>query len=291
VAGERAPEAGPATGRPDDPGNLVIRPQALLLTFCALFLLDRPGQLSTATFVEALTRTGVGEHAARTSLTRMSQRGLLRRHRAGSKVYLCLTEPAESLLRGAEDRAWLQGAVNRSWTGEWTLLSFSLPESRRADRHQLRKRLSWEGFGLLHNGLWIIPATVDVAQVLSGLDLDDQVKAFRGTTLAPTDALQIVHDAWNLRALSAGYTQFMARWKEPGTREENEDPLARFLSLLTEWLLLVRIDPRLPVQLLPEDWPAVAAQELALRLRTAHEPAARRTFATFADHRPIQPLG
>jgi phenylacetic acid degradation operon negative regulatory protein len=268
-------------------GNLIVRPQALLLTFCAHFLLDQPGPLFTGTFLETLTRAGIGEHAARTTLTRMSQRGLLERHRAGTKVYLSLTERSEQLLRGAEDRVWLQGAVNRSWTGEWTLLSFSLPESRRAERHQLRKRLSWEGFGLLNNGLWITPSAVDIAEVLVGLDLDDAVKAFRATALPPTQVHRIVHDAWDLEALSARYLQFLGRWGNPGVRSDGEDALARFLLLLTEWLLLVRIDPHLPVQLLPQGWPAVAAEQLVERLRAAYEPLARDTFSTFADRLPI----
>jgi len=270
----------------DADASLVVRPQALLLTFCAHFLLDQPEPLFTGTFLEALTRAGIGEHAARTTLTRMSQRGLLARHRSGAKVYFSLTERAQDLLRGAEDRVWLQGAVNRSWTGDWTLLSFSLPESRRAERHQLRKRLGWEGFGLLHNGLWITPAAVDVPKVLAGLNLDQEVKAFRATALSPTDVQQIVHDAWDLDALAAGYTRFLARWSEPTPRPAEEDPLGRFLLLLTEWLLLVRIDPHLPVQLLPEGWPAVVAEGLVERLRTGYEASARETFTAFADRLP-----
>jgi phenylacetic acid degradation operon negative regulatory protein len=260
-----------------------VRPQAVLLTFCAHFLLGRPAALFTGSFVEAVTRTGIGEHAARTTLTRMGQRGLLDRYRAGPKVYLSLTARTERLLHDAEARIWLQGAVNRSWSGEWTLLSFSLPESRRADRHQLRKRLSWEGFGMLHSGLWIAPPTADVPSVLAGLDVNDDVKVFRATALEPTDVRRLVADAWDLDALAAGYAGFLARWTGPAPRADVGDDLARFLLLLTEWLLLVRIDPHLPESLLPPDWPAVEAEQLIHRLRADYEPAARRAFDRFAD--------
>lgn len=275
-----------STDGADRAAGQLVRPQALLLTFCAHFLLDTPEPLFTGAFVEALTRAGVGEHAARTTLTRMSQRGLLDRQRSGAKVYLSLTARAERMLRDAEDRVWLQGAVNRSWAGQWTLLSFSLPESRRAERHQLRKRLSWEGFGLLHNGLWIIPAEVDVTRLLAGLDLDQEVKAFRAEAMPPTRVQQLVDDAWDLDALASGYTRYLQRWKAPSARPEDEDVLARYLLLLTEWLLLVRIDPHLPVELLPEDWPAVPAEQLVGQLRVAYEQPARAAFETFADRVP-----
>ena len=268
-----------------------VRPQAALLTFCAHFLLDRPDPLFTGSFIDAVTRAGIGEHAARTTLTRMGQRGLLDRHRVGPKVYLSLTPRTGRLLHDAEARVWLQGAVNRSWSGDWTLLSFSLPESRRADRHQLRKRLSWEGFGMLHNGLWITPSAVDVPKVLSGLNVDEDVKAFRATALAPTEVRRLVADAWDLGALAAGYTAFLGRWAGPAPRTDLGDDLARFLLLLTEWLLLVRIDPHLPESVLPPDWPAVAAERLVHRLRAEYEPAARHVFEQFADWGTPAPAG
>lgn len=270
----------------DEFAGPTVRPQAVLLTFCAHFLLDRAAPLFTGSFVEAVTRAGIGEHAVRTTLTRMCQRGLLDRHRSGSKVYLSLTERTQRLLRDAEARVWLQGAVNRSWSGDWTLLSFSLPESRRADRHQLRKRLSWEGFGMLHSGLWIAPPTADVPRVLAGLDVDDDVKVFRATALEPTDVRRLVADAWDLNALAAGYEAFLARWAGTAPRAEAGDDLARFLLLLTEWLLLVRIDPHLPESLLPRDWPAGTAEQLVRKLRAAYEPGARQAFDRFADWGP-----
>ncbi|MFI7699538.1 PaaX family transcriptional regulator C-terminal domain-containing protein [Nonomuraea sp. NPDC049480] len=296
--------AGPAAGRDGDPGarsterddevrggaqqdaSLAVRPQSLLLTLCAHFLLDQPGALFTGSFVEALTRAGVGEHAARTTLTRMCQRGLLARSRVGAKVYLSLTTRGQQVLRDAETRVWLQGAVNHSWSGEWTVLSFSLPESRRAERHQLRKRLAWEGFGMIHSGLWITPSAVDVPQVLSGLNLDSEVKVFKGAALAPTDVRQMVEDAWDLDALADGYSRFLERWGGQGPGSGVDDALARYLLLLTEWLLLVRMDPHLPAALLPPDWPAMPAEQLVVRLRKAYEPAAWSAFEGFADRRP-----
>ena len=276
--------------QPLDPADagLTVRPQAVVLTFCGNFLLDHPGALFTGSVVDAVTRTGIGEHATRTTLTRMSQRGLLLRHRIGSKVYLSLSERTARLLHDAESRVWLQGAVNRSWSGDWTLLSFSLPESRRAERHQLRKRLTWEGFGLLHNGLWITPSTVDVPRVLAGLDIDDEVKVFRAAALPPTDVRRLVADAWDLSSLAAGYAEFLARWSGPAPGMDAGDDLARFLLLLTEWLLLVRIDPHLPESLLPSDWPAVAAEQLVLRLRAKYEPTARKTFDRIAEWTSVQ---
>lgn len=45
--------------------------------------------------------------------------------------------------------------------------------------------------------------------------------------------------------------------------------------MTTEWLQLVRDDPRLPVEHLPEGWPAVRGQQVLLDLRDRYEARAR----------------
>ena len=44
------------------------------------------------------------------------------------------------------------------------------------------------------------------------------------------------------------------------------DDLARQLMLHTDWLQLVRQDPHLPAGQLPQDWPAISAEEVFRRL-------------------------
>jgi phenylacetic acid degradation operon negative regulatory protein len=85
----------------------------------------------------------------------MVKRELLTRHRRGRKVYLALTPRASAVLEDGHRRVWKTGAVNRAWNGGWTLVGFSLPDSRRGERHDLRSQLMRAGFGPLQNGLWI----------------------------------------------------------------------------------------------------------------------------------------
>lgn len=271
----------------DEPGGRTwIRPQALLLTFCGGHLLGRDEAVFSGSFVEVLSRLDVGEHAARSTLARMTRRGLLRRYRSGKRVYFGLTRHATEVLEDGAERIWRRGAVNRDWDGQWTLLGFSLPENRRADRHLLRSRLLWAGFGMLQNGLWI-SSGADVSGALGDLDVLDHIRVFRAHTLAPTDTAEMIRGTWDLPALAARYRQFLSRWDVPEPLPDAPDDLTRQLLLFTEWLLLVRHDPHLPLVHLPVDWPAVRAEQVANRLRERYEAPARKLADTIIDRIPL----
>jgi phenylacetic acid degradation operon negative regulatory protein len=261
------------------------RPQALMLTFCAVYMLDRRHAVYSGSLVEVLGRVGVGEHAARSTLSRMTARGLLERHRSGRRVYFAITDQAAAVLQEGGRR--LGRAVNREWDGTWTLLGFSLPESRRADRHLLRSRLAWAGFGPLQNGLWIAPHPVDVAELLAGLDVVEHVKAFRAHTLPPTLIDEMINDAWDLDRIAAGYRAFLDRWGIAGPEADGGDPLSHLLLMSAEWLLLIRQDPRLPLRHLPPDWPAVPAERLFLARRATLLERARPVVDALLDRIPL----
>jgi phenylacetic acid degradation operon negative regulatory protein len=266
----------PAASAITPEANGSLRPQTLVLTFLGNAVLGRNIAVGTGSYIDVLARMGVSEQAARSTLTRMVNRGLLVRHRRGRNTYFGLTPRAVAVLTEGEHRVWRAGAVNGDGEPRWTLLGFSLPESRRDDRHLIRSRLRWAGFGLLRSGLWIAPGDVDIAAVLPDRRLLNDVLAFRAEPAEPTDIDQLVGEAYDLDAIASGYRQFIHRWDRPRPLPAAPDDLARLLWLLSEWFLLLRDDPRLPRRHLPSDWPAGAAEELFHRHHAQLRPAARR---------------
>ncbi|WP_246204194.1 PaaX family transcriptional regulator [Streptomyces tailanensis] len=191
------------------------RPQSLVLSFFGNHVLDRgEGDLGvySGSIIDVLGRVGTGEQAVRSTLTRMVNRGLLRRQREGRKMYFGLTPHASDILRDGGRRIWSIGAVNEDWDGTWTLLGFSLPESWQRQRHDLRSRLTWSGFGALYSGLWIAPGRVDVREIVSELGLDAHVKVFHARADEFTDIGLMIRESWDLEALAARYVAFDKRW-------------------------------------------------------------------------------
>lgn len=228
---------------------------AIMLTFLGDHVLDRDVCVYSGSVIDVLARAGVSAEATRSTLTRMTGRGLLRRQRHGRRMYFGLTARSARILRDGAVRLWQTGAVNRDWDGTWTLLAFSLPGERQRERHDLRASLSWAGFGPVQGGLWIAPGHPDVGPLLTS-----HIRVFRARADDSTDIAEMIAGAYDLPALATRYDDFRRRWQahDPASA----DPLATKLHLVTEWLDIIRRDPRLPVQHLPSPWPAAPAQEL-----------------------------
>jgi DNA-binding transcriptional regulator PaaX len=251
------------------------RPQSLLLSFFGALVVDFGlPPLPTMTLLDLLGDLGVTEAAARATLKRMTQRGLLVRGQVGRTAEYALTPLAEDVLREARERVASPTPFDHP-ADEWTLLSYSVPESRRDLRHRVRARLTWAGFGGVRDGLWIAPGTVDVAAVLGRSDLAgvaDLADAFAARPLPGTDLDRLVHRAWDVPAVRRAHTWFIETWSSP---PRVGGSLAQLTLLGADWLSLLRIDPGLPAAHLGPDWPAAISSATYRRVFDGLEPAAR----------------
>jgi phenylacetic acid degradation operon negative regulatory protein len=260
-------------GAPDETAS--ARPQSLMLSFLGIHVLDRRVAVFSGSVIDVFARVGVSEEAVRATLTRMVKRDLLARHRNGRRMYFGLTARSAAVLEDGHHRVWRSGVVNRDWDGTWTMVGFSLPESWRSQRHDLRSRLIWGGFGAVQNGLWIAPGEVDVPSLVGDLDLDEYLKVFTARAAKPTEAEQFVRTAFDVPAVAVRYQAFLGRWDRDHPYPDAPDDLARQLLLHTDWLQLVRQDPRLPAEHLPAEWPAIRAEQVFRALAHAYEEPAR----------------
>jgi DNA-binding transcriptional regulator PaaX len=266
------------------------RPQQLLLSFLGALILDHDvPSIGSRIFLHLLGDLGVAEAAGRATLARMTRKGLLERRQVGRTARYELTEGGADTLRQAKVRV-LSPAPFAHPEGGWTLLSYSMPESRRDLRHQIRARLSWAGFGGLRDGLWIAPGHVDVSQVLAGDVFDglgELAEAFHAQPTSGTDLARLIHRAWDVPAIRSEHERFLAAW-EPDDAAEGR-PLSRLTLLGADWLQLLRTDPGLPAEHLSNDWPAErSAQVYRKRYDALEAPAEewlRRLIAADARRR------
>ncbi|HET8588548.1 MAG TPA: PaaX family transcriptional regulator C-terminal domain-containing protein [Nakamurella sp.] len=262
---------------PDRAGS----PSSLIVTFAGCYLRQIGGWIAVADLIRLLCLVGVPEPAVRQSVLRLKSRGFLAAERRDGTAGYRLTRAGRDDLAPGDRRIFRYGRADLA--DGWVLAVFSVPEERRHHRHQLRSQLGWLGFGAVGAGVWAAPAALadPARQLLLQDGLDRYVTWFHARALDPVD----VGAWWDLAALRRQYEAFLARWEHvahadgragvpvaPGseasvTGPAGSDAFAGYLQLVDSWRLFPRIDPGLPAELLPDDWPGPVAWQVFSTLR------------------------
>ncbi|HEV7979207.1 PaaX family transcriptional regulator C-terminal domain-containing protein [Amycolatopsis sp.] len=260
------------------------------MTMLGRYCIEENPAISTAGYIDALDRIGVSAHATRLTVSRMTERGLLERLREGRAAYFRATDVALRVVRVQDQRTFHGAGESANPEGAWTILCFSLPESHRKERHLLRRRLAWEGFGLLRDGVWIAPGEHDLGDILEQLSqagVDQNVEAF---TAYPKlgDVHGMISRTWELEELSERYESFLRDWDVPAPAPQAADALGRDLLLISTWRQLLRETPRLPDAHLPDGWPAARCLDLFRTLHAEYHPEADRLFAGILEENRLR---
>lgn len=265
-----------------DDSILTRKPRQLLLAFFGEYVCDRFFEpLRASVLIGALESAGVAASAVRTNLDRMVRSGMLERTRLGREIGFLLTPHGSEVLREASVRVNGPAPFEPQSDG-WTVVTFSVPEHLRDLRHRLRAALTWSGFALLRDGLWIAPGAVDLAGALGAIIPDlppASVNAFSAAELDGFPMVETVRLAWDVEAIRTAHHEFIAHWEHDDAASDLPPITARTI-LVADWLALLRADPRLPRQYMGDDWPADRSFELFTRRHREFAFPAVRDFAT-----------
>ncbi len=249
---------------------------SVLRTFVGLYRRRLDGWIAIADLVRLLEDLGIPAARTRTGVVRLKKKGLLLHDRAGAIGYRLNPASLPMLERG--DRRIFE--IRRMCDGDpWCLISFSIPESQRDLRHQLRRRLQWIGCGVAAPALWVCPDYLadEVRQILEDLDASEYAMLFRAQAMQSPDELKrLVRSWWDFDALLVEHQTFAAAADEIETLplSDDRDAFIGYMRLIDSWRVLPYVDPGLAPSLAPEDWPVQDSMDrfLALSDRLA-EPA------------------
>ena len=145
----------------------------------------------------------------------------------------------------------------RTWDKRLYLISYDIPEVKKPDRDNLRRVLKTLGCGLLQESVWLTP--YNPKEVLESFvaknNLIGQVLVSDlGTngTVGEEDNRGLVSRVYHLDDLNRRYQEFINQWT----------PTKAPLEMLTHFFSILKDDPQLPFELLPDDWLGESAWEL-----------------------------
>lgn len=265
-------------------------PQHLLATLLGEYLDSADAPLPPAALDAVLAEFGFSASSARAALNRLARRGLVEaRGRGRATVYHLTT--ASIARQTTMHRFLAYGTRTAAPDDRWSAVSYSLPESRHAERHAVRKVLTSAGFARLYDSVWISPEGVR-EEVLAALrDVLGGVDAARWSvmrvrfedvagTQGPADAYDLAGVAQEFRAFLEAHTPVLHAVRVGAV--DDAGALVARTRLMDQWRSLVLRHPNLPADVVPADWPVPAARDLLVELHTALGPGARRRLVEVA---------
>ena len=266
---------------------------SLLRSFIGVHLRRIGNWIAVGDLVELIGEGGVTSNSTRSALSRLKGKGLLIPETRDGRAGHLLDASAVAMLERGDRRIY--GYHQMAADEEWMLILFSVPESERHLRHQLRTALTWMGCGMVANGSWIGPGHLlpETRQVLDERGLLRYVTTVLTRSPEPPVPLdRAVAQWWDLPALSARYDEFIQvaapiqrRWAgaagDDVGRAPDGDPRAfvDHLTLVDNWRSIPYLDPGLPYELLPSDWAGRVGVDLFAQLHGRLYQAAARHVA------------
>jgi phenylacetic acid degradation operon negative regulatory protein len=260
------------------------RSKRLLVTLLGDFWEEERPPIPSAALVRVLEEFGIAPANARAALSRLTQQGMLRRTKEGRRTsYAPTPEAIRTLEIGAKRIFSHEDAA--PWDGTWTLLAFSVPSGDGDLRRLLRARLRWLTFAPIFDATWVTPHDrVDaVREQLEELAISDAAVLRSREVHLLAGGRARLEQSWRLDSLAADYEGFLIGYRDLEARATagkvgRADALVQRTQLVDDWRRVIRDDPDLPAEFLPDGFPRKRARRLFLDVYDALAEDARLRF-------------
>lgn len=223
--------------------------------------------------ITLLASCGIAAPATRTAVSRITSQGWLTPETRGGIRGYAATPAGRERLGEAWERIYRPTSL--AWDRRWQVVVTGRPVDR-PQRERVAGTLAFLGYGRIAPQTWLAarPAP-ELARSLEAIGVD--YTAFTTTDLP--DAPALVARTWDLTELAAGYRRFtedtLALRAGLGAQVPAQEAYPVRAGLVHRWRKFLFVDPALPLEVLPADWPGQTAREVFLEVADRLLPPAR----------------
>ncbi|WP_027417033.1 phenylacetic acid degradation operon negative regulatory protein PaaX [Aneurinibacillus terranovensis] len=272
-----------------------MKPQSMLFTIYGEYVRHYGNEIWVGSLTKLMGQFGLSEQAVRAAISRMLKQGWLESRKVGNRSYYSMSERGKKRLDEAAERIYKVEASD--WNGKWCMASYNIPEENRNLRDQLRKELSFLGFGMLTTSTWISPNDLAdrVKELTETYQLQNHVEIFTAEHLGWSDSKRLVEKCWDLYTINRAYQEFIDLYRPQHesflANEQNVQDSECFVEktkLVHHYRKFLFIDPDLPEELLPDVWLGKEADVLFRNYYNLLHPGAVRFFEEAYEPPPVE---
>ncbi|MFZ3102965.1 MAG: PaaX family transcriptional regulator C-terminal domain-containing protein [Desulfitobacteriaceae bacterium] len=275
-----------------------VRTQSMMFTILGdyIYLRNIWEPIWLGSLIKILNELGYSEQAVRLALTRMCVSGWLRKEKAGNRSFYSMTDKSLRLMEESKKRIFHKFKPKEKWDGKWCILIYSIPQKKSKLSAELRKGLSWFGFGSMSYGVWLSPNKfcLDVLHLTEELGVKQFTEIFIADGRDLAQDRELVMNCWDIKKINHLYCQFIKEYRttdqQLSEKYANNIPdnicFQEKIALSHEFRKFPYSDPDLPRELLPQDWQGDEAAKVFDELAELLTPGAFRFFDKHLELKP-----
>jgi phenylacetic acid degradation operon negative regulatory protein len=264
-----------------DPAQPHMKPRALILDLFGDYLRYAGAEVRASDLVALLGVFGVEPAAVRMTLSRLRREHWFTTRRAGREVTYALSPHMLGVLQDGRERIFAD--YDEPWDLCWTTVVQQSVKNDRLVRDQLRRQLTWLGFGSLSPSTWLTPRDRRVAFESVRSEFPDvHFTMLRSRSEDLEVDRDIVARCWDVADMNRRYEDFLSE-NAPlaeATGVEGADALRARTAIIAAYRHFPFLDPWLPKELRPDGWLGTDANVL---FRTVHRDLGAAATAFVAD--------
>ncbi len=255
-----------------------MRPRSIVFDLYGDYLRYRGGEARLRVLVRLLESFDVSESTARVVMARLRREDWFATRTVGRETVYELTSKSWQMLDEGRERIFEQSP--QAWDGQWYTVIYSVPESDRSVREEMRKELAWLGFGPLATSTWISPHDrLNLVRDRFGDSPSRRLDLLTCRSGGLAEDREMAARCWNLDELNRDYRAFLRHYRPTvdgfrGERWPGRRALVERTRITAAYRRFPFRDPDLPIELLPAGWRGREAREVFLAAHKMLGPAA-----------------
>ncbi len=261
----------------------VVYANSLILTIFGDYICAHGGTIWLGSLIKLVASLGINQRLVRTSVFRLTEKGILQSRQKGRRSFYSLTEKGFRQFSIAAERIYRYH--DSTWDGEWRLVFSTLKPMDKDVKERFCKELTWFGFNRLSTGVFAHPtASLDLVQkVINEMQLEDSVVIMQAKSMGINplkSSADLIKYCFNTDAMKWEYKEFIDLFKSivpAAEKTNNKDGELCFLLrtlLIHKYRRILLRESELPHELIPEDCLSHRARSLTEQLyKTICSPA------------------
>lgn len=248
---------------------------SLILTIFGDYICAHGGTIWLGSLIKLVASLGINQRLVRTSVFRLTEKGILQSQQKGRRSFYSLTEKGFRQFSIAAERIYRYH--ESTWDGEWRLVFTTLKSMDKDARERFNKELTWFGFNRISTGVFAHPtASLDLIQkVITEMQLEDSVVTMQAKSMGINplkSSVNLIKYGFNTDAMKLEYREFIDLFKTiipVAEKTNNKDEELCFLLrslLIHEYRRILLRESELPHELVPEDCLSHQARDITEQL-------------------------